>query len=112
MFSASIKTDLPAGTDVITQNAVADAFYVVRTGRLDVFIDGQRINALHDGDWFGEIGLLEGLPRGIRLQDVATGTGPFTFYTLSGTATSRPIAGPWKSPATRPNEVLSGWPTA
>jgi len=42
---------------------------VVRSGELEVFASGERggapqlVNTLREGDWFGEIGLLEGVPR-------------------------------------------------
>ena len=51
------------GSTIITADDPADAFYVVLSGHLDVFVGDRQVNELHDGDWFGEIGLLEGRRR-------------------------------------------------
>ena len=56
-----------AGVTVITQGDVPDDFYAVVSGRLGVYsVDGageELINGLGPGDGFGEIGLLERVPR-------------------------------------------------
>ena len=58
------RVDVPAGTVVIGQGDVGDAFYVVDTGSLSVDVDGvRRERALVHGDGFGEIALLQGVPR-------------------------------------------------
>jgi len=57
------------GTEVLREGALADSFYVVASGTLTVLSSGERggqiaeVNTLCDGDYFGEIGLLEHLPR-------------------------------------------------
>jgi CRP-like cAMP-binding protein len=54
---------------VVTEGEQADAFYVVRSGSLAVLSAGERggeparVNTLGPGDYFGEIGLLERIPR-------------------------------------------------
>jgi CRP-like cAMP-binding protein len=53
----------------------------VRSGDLDVFFDGHLINDLHAGDWFGEIGLLERLPRTATVRAVAA----CQLYRIGGT---------------------------
>jgi CRP-like cAMP-binding protein len=63
------EESVPAGTDVTREGEPADDFFVVRDGELDVFAQGEResemrkVNSLGPGDYFGEIGLLEGIPR-------------------------------------------------
>jgi CRP-like cAMP-binding protein/predicted MFS family arabinose efflux permease len=65
---------VPAGTPVITEGEEADAFYVVRSGSLAVLSTGERggqpvrVNSLGPGDYFGEIGLLERVPRTATVQ--------------------------------------------
>ena len=60
---------VPAGTAVVIEGEPADAFYVVRSGTLAVLSAGERggeparVNTLGPGDYFGEIGLLERIPR-------------------------------------------------
>ena len=57
-----------ADLDVVTQGQPADAFYVVVDGTLTVLLssdgaDPEPVRTLGAGDWFGEIGLLERVPR-------------------------------------------------
>ena len=58
-----------AGQAVVREGDVADDFFVVRSGAMDVFSSGEaggapiKVNSLTEGDYFGEIGLLEGIPR-------------------------------------------------
>jgi MFS family permease len=51
------------GTDIITQGAQADGFYVIEEGRVEVFVDGARRREEGPGEYFGEIALLRGGPR-------------------------------------------------
>lgn len=53
----------PAGTSVILQGDVGDAYYIVSSGRADVVHDGARIGEVGAGDGFGEIALLDDRPR-------------------------------------------------
>jgi hypothetical protein len=73
---------IPAGTTIITEHDVADAFYVVREGDLEVFVGDRHVNDLHAGDWFGEIGLLEGVPRTATVQTVTRSV----LYRIGGEA--------------------------
>jgi CRP-like cAMP-binding protein/predicted MFS family arabinose efflux permease len=65
---------VPAGTVVVAEGEEADAFYVVRSGTLAVLSAGERggpparVNTLGPGDYFGEIGLLERIPRTATVQ--------------------------------------------
>jgi putative peptide zinc metalloprotease protein len=51
------------GETVIAEGDVGDAFYVVQSGRLEVFEGDQRVRELGAGDHFGEIALLLDSPR-------------------------------------------------
>jgi hypothetical protein len=60
--------DAPASLAVVTQGEAADAFYVVDSGTYQVSAvteDGRRLQLddMGPGDYFGEIGLLEAVPR-------------------------------------------------
>ncbi|MGI8675563.1 MAG: MFS transporter [Nocardioidaceae bacterium] len=60
--------DVPAGEVVVREGQKADGFYVVETGRLEVsahgeFADEQWLGELVAGEYFGEIGLIERIPR-------------------------------------------------
>ncbi len=49
--------------EAVTQGAHGDRFYVIRSGRAVVEIDGAETGSLGPGDFFGEIALLRDVPR-------------------------------------------------
>lgn len=62
------ERDYPPGTDVIKEGRIPARFYFVRVGVLDIYTTGEsgteprKINSLQEGDYFGEIGIVEGMP--------------------------------------------------
>jgi MFS family permease len=58
-----------SGTDVVTEGEEANDFFVVKSGAFAVVASGEEgsdpkiVNSLKEGDYFGEIGLLEKIPR-------------------------------------------------
>jgi CRP-like cAMP-binding protein/predicted MFS family arabinose efflux permease len=74
LAAAMEERAVPAGTRVVTEGEEADAFYAVRSGALAVLSAGERggpparVNTLGPGDYFGEIGLLERVPRTATVQ--------------------------------------------
>lgn len=54
---------VPAGAVVIDEGQLADRFYVVIDGELEVTAGGVPLNTLAPGDCFGEVGLMRGVPR-------------------------------------------------
>lgn len=75
-----------SGVVVIRQGEPADDFFVVRSGRLNVLSAGEEgdavriVNVLEEGDSFGEIGLLEKIPRTATVQT----TTDCDLYKISG----------------------------
>jgi CRP-like cAMP-binding protein len=69
LASRATTLDVAPGTTVITQGEPAEHLYVVISGYLDVVFarapDAQlmTVNTLGPGDYFGEIGLLQHVPR-------------------------------------------------
>jgi predicted MFS family arabinose efflux permease len=52
-----------SGTEAVREGDLPDFVYVIRDGRFDVVKQGIRVASLAADDWFGEIGLLQDIPR-------------------------------------------------
>ena len=61
---------LEPGVELTRQGADGDAFYVILDGTAEVVVDGERVNELGPGDWFGELALLDGEPRTATVTSV------------------------------------------
>jgi CRP/FNR family cyclic AMP-dependent transcriptional regulator len=57
------EVDVPAGKPLMRQGEIGSDMMVIVSGRVLVERDGQRLNTLGAGDFFGEIALLAGGPR-------------------------------------------------
>ena len=68
LASQAVRQEVPSGTVVIAQGEPADAFYVAESGELEVTARGEDgtvvdLPTMGPGAGFGEIGLIEGIPR-------------------------------------------------
>jgi CRP-like cAMP-binding protein/Zn-dependent protease len=79
---------VPTGEAIVEQGQPGDAFYAIRSGRVDVIRDGQRVTRLGSGDHFGEVALLTEEPRN---ADVVAHT-PVRVFRLSRTGFDDVIA--------------------
>jgi hypothetical protein len=82
LAAAVTELSIPADTVVVTEGEIADAFYVVLSGELEVLAGERRINVMRPGDWFGEIGLLEGRRRTASVRSQY----PCDLYRIDGSA--------------------------
>jgi CRP/FNR family cyclic AMP-dependent transcriptional regulator len=57
------EVDVPAGKALMRQGDNGTEMMVIVSGRVSVERDGQRLNTLGAGDFFGEIALVDGGPR-------------------------------------------------
>lgn len=55
-------------TIVFMQGMPSKSYYVVRTGTLEVIVNGKRVNKIHPGEGFGELALLHDNPRSATLK--------------------------------------------
>lgn len=60
---AATRLTLPAGCEVFRQGDRGDRFYVIAAGLAEVAVDGRLVATLGPGGSFGEIALLNGVPR-------------------------------------------------
>jgi hypothetical protein len=74
LATAAEEETVGAGTAVVREGEPSDDFYAVVEGVLDVLVRGETgqaaelVNTLGAGDYFGEIGLLEEIPRTATVQ--------------------------------------------
>jgi CRP-like cAMP-binding protein len=57
------EVDLPEGRTLTQEGSTGKEFVVLAEGIADVESDGELVNTLGPGDYFGEISLVSGLPR-------------------------------------------------
>ena len=57
------ERDVLDGTTLTHEGRHEGYFYVIATGRVRIEREGKRLNTLGDGDFLGEISLLDGGPR-------------------------------------------------
>ena len=76
------EIDVPPGKVLCCRGKRADEFFVIEEGTARVVRDGQYLDELGPGDFFGEMGLLDNAPRN---ADVIAQT-PLTVMVLSGPA--------------------------
>jgi NTE family protein len=91
--------DVPAGQDLVRQGDPPGSAFVVRRGRLEVFVDGRRIREVGPGSVLGELALLSGEPRSATVRARRDSTvlelprGPFGSILDSDAQASRFILG-------------------
>ena len=62
--------NVPRSEIVITEGEVPDYVYIVRSGHLSVTKHGEQGATLGPDDWFGEIGLLQRVPRTATVRTI------------------------------------------
>jgi len=79
--SRAQRVDVPPGAVIVRQGEVADAFYIVTGGTVEVVLDDRIVvNRLSRGEYFGEIALLQGGTRTATVR--ASSDGPAELMAL------------------------------
>jgi CRP/FNR family transcriptional regulator, cyclic AMP receptor protein len=73
------EIDVPAGKVLVKQGDLGDEFFVIEEGTADVARDGEHINVLGPGDFFGEMALLED----DRRNATVTATSPMVVIVMT-----------------------------
>lgn len=71
--------EVEAGKVLCREGEPAQEFFVIIEGEADATRDGQRLGTMGKGDFFGEIGLIEDIPR----TATVTATTPLRFFVLT-----------------------------
>jgi len=53
-----VRTKVPADTNILTQGEEGDMFYILEEGSAIALKDGNQVNSYSEGDYFGELALL------------------------------------------------------
>jgi CRP/FNR family transcriptional regulator, cyclic AMP receptor protein len=75
------EVEVPAGARLTRQEGFAHEFAIIEDGAATVYQNGEKINDLGPGDFFGEIGLLDETAR--RTADVVAST-PMRLIVMFG----------------------------
>jgi CRP/FNR family transcriptional regulator, cyclic AMP receptor protein len=79
-IARAVKTiEHPVGSVVASEGEPGAGLFVIDQGTADVSIGGRRVNRLKDGDFFGEMALLDGGPR----TATVTATSDLRLYVLT-----------------------------
>ena len=71
--------EVPEGKILTREGETAQEFFVIIDGEVDVTKGGTRLRTLGEGDFFGEIGLFEDVPRTATVTAVT----PLRFFVLT-----------------------------
>lgn len=67
------EREFPAGTDIVTEGDASAAFFLITDGAVEVFRGPNRtpLATLKSGGFFGDMALLDGLPRSATVRATA-----------------------------------------
>lgn len=68
LVDAMDREKFPAGHEIVKQGDEGDMFYIIKSGRATVLVDGNEVNQLDKGDHFGELALLYATPRNATVR--------------------------------------------
>jgi CRP-like cAMP-binding protein len=71
--------EVPEGKILTREGETAQEFFVIIDGKVDVTKGGTRLRTLGEGDFFGEIGLFEDVPRTATVTAIT----PLRFFVLT-----------------------------
>src|SRR6476659_988565 len=101
----AIEVDFPANHVIARQGEIGTGFFLIVSGSVKVVRGGDEVAILGPGDFFGELSVLDGLPRTAQVvpRELGLRAGP------AGVADARPLDPPraGRSPADRHGATAS-----
>merc|ERR1719510_1674247 len=73
IFDAMFPVNAMPGEVIIQQGDEGDNFYIIDTGDVEVFVNGEKVVQIGEGGSFGELALIYGTPRAATVK-ASTGT--------------------------------------
>jgi CRP/FNR family transcriptional regulator, cyclic AMP receptor protein len=60
---AADAVDVPAGKELVTEGTAGREFFVILSGEVSVAVGGNEVAVLSEGQWFGELAIIDPAPR-------------------------------------------------
>ena len=60
---AADAVEVPAGANLVEEGATGREFFIVLSGEVSVRAGGQEVAVLKEGEWFGELAIIDPAPR-------------------------------------------------
>ena len=64
LVEGSTEKMVAQGEEVFVKSAASDSLYIIKRGVVGIFLNDDKLAELYDGEMFGEMGVLDGKPRG------------------------------------------------
>ena len=68
IFDAMFPVNAIPGEMIIEQGAEGDNFYIIDSGDVEVYVNGEKVVTIGEGGSFGELALIYGTPRAATVQ--------------------------------------------
>ena len=62
---------VPAGTALVEEGAAGREFFIVLSGEVSVTVGGKEVAVLKEGEWFGELAIIDPAPRDATVTALA-----------------------------------------
>jgi len=63
MLKSAVERTVNAGEKLVEQGETGAGFYLIIAGKADVIANGEKLASFGEGDFFGELAVIDGAPR-------------------------------------------------
>ena len=68
---AADAVDVAAGTTLVEEGSAGREFFIVLSGEVSVRVGGQEVAVLKEGEWFGELAIIDPAPRDATVSAIS-----------------------------------------